>query len=236
MERFLLNASFDTFLVSKSNKFAYKSALSFAQNIDNDKTDGTHSFLCISGGFGVGKTHLLLSIKDYIEISNPSLKVFYVSIAQFILMFINAIKEDKTTEFRQNLNAYDVFLIEDIHEIWGKSATSEELYRLLKNVLSLGKKVAITYNPAMSEDFMTDIHNRYILDLINSSLVATIDTPDRRLLYRYYTEHTTMVNKNLLFNITNRNIRRVFKCESINEVIGLVRSQNMKEYLKQMML
>ena len=215
---YILKASFNNFFISKSNEFAYLSAKKFVENIIKDKSDKTFNCLCISGSIGVGKTHLLLSIKDELEKNNAFCKVLYINVEDFLHMLIDAIRTDRVDEFEQTVYNYDVFLFEDIHELSDKEATSKEFYQLLRNALSLDKKVAVTYLSQESKN-PECMYNKYIMNIINSFLCININPPDNELLYRYYKANTA--NDNI--EMTNTIERSIYECDSINELIGLVK-------------
>ena len=218
-----MKASFSNFIVSGSNEFACSCAKKFVANINKDKSDKTFNTLCINGNIGVGKTHLLLSIKDELEKKNPSYKILYINMEEFLHRLIDSIRTDKVDEFEQIVYDYDVFLFEDIHKLSGKEATTKEFYELLKSALSLDKQVAVTCLTQESKN--TDcMYNKYITNIINSFLCVNINPPENELLYCYFKVNTANDNIEMRKAIEES----IYECESINEVIGLVKKLRAK--------
>ena len=114
--------TFDNFIVGSSNRFAHAASLAVAETPSK-----TYNPLFLYGSSGLGKTHLLHAIGNYISTLNPSLKVMYTSSEYFTNDLINSIKEGKNEQFRNKYRQIDVLLIDDIQFIGGKTTTEEEL-------------------------------------------------------------------------------------------------------------
>lgn len=190
--------------------------------------DETYNFICISGGFGVGKTHLLLSIRAKILEHNPKCKVLYINMDTWTEMFIEAVRNEKTFEFVKTFYNYEVFLFEHIHELSGKSATAQWLYILLKNLLAANKKVAITYATEMLEKSKADNCDKPIKDMIHDSFHTKISLPERKLLYQYLYNNINCTDEKSMHEIREK----VFQCKNFYEVKGLVNQLNATETLK----
>ena len=93
------------------------------------KNPGTAYNPClIYGGVGLGKTHLIQSVGNYIKEHLPELKVAYVTAESFTNEFIQAIGEKKIQPFKNKYRKVDILLIDDIHFLQGKESTQEELF------------------------------------------------------------------------------------------------------------
>ena len=101
--------TFDTFVVGNSNRFAHAAALAVAESPAT-----SYNPLFLYGGVGLGKTHLMHSIGNSILKKNNSAKVLYVTSEKFTNHLINAIRDNKTEEFRNTYRNVDVLLIDDI--------------------------------------------------------------------------------------------------------------------------
>ena len=122
------NATFDTFVPGDSNRFARTVALAVAEGSGKDFNP-----LCIYGGSGLGKTHLLNAIGNYALVKDPTLKVRYVNSEEFLNEFIEALQipsqsQGRIAEFNRRYRSVDVLLIDDIQFLGGKEATLEQFF------------------------------------------------------------------------------------------------------------
>lgn len=113
---------FNTFVIGDNSAFAYNASLAIAKN-----PGVSYNPCLIYGGVGLGKTHLLNSIGNYIINNTPELKVMYVTAEMFTNEFIESIGSQKTQHFKNKFRKVDVLLIDDIHFLQGKDSTQEEL-------------------------------------------------------------------------------------------------------------
>ena len=122
------NSTFDTFVPGDSNRFARTVALAVAEG-----TGQEFNPLCIYGGSGLGKTHLLNAIGNYALVKDPTLKVRYVNSEEFTNEFIEALQtpaqsQNRIAEFNRRYREVDVLLIDDIQFLGGKEATLEQFF------------------------------------------------------------------------------------------------------------
>ena len=135
--------TFDTFVVGANNSIAHAGSLAVAES------PGETNFnpLFLYGGVGLGKTHLMHSIGNFILQNNPSLKVMYVTSEKFTIELIESIKNDKTTSnrfFREKYRNVDVLLIDDIQFIIGKDGTQEEFFHTFNALREANKQIIIS--------------------------------------------------------------------------------------------
>lgn len=137
----LLDAShtFETFVVGKSNQFAYAAARKMAE-------EETLSFnpLYIHGGVGLGKTHLMHAIAWKMKEAFPDKTVLYLSSEQFLHRFIKSLRANSTERFRELFRSVDVLMIDDIQFIFGKKATQEEFFHTFNALVAQGKKIILS--------------------------------------------------------------------------------------------
>ena len=145
--------TFDTFVVGDNNRFAHSGALAVAES----PGETSYNPLFLYGGVGLGKTHLMHSIGNFILQNNPSLKVMYVTSEKFTIELIESIKNDKNTSnrfFREKYRNVDVLLIDDIQFIIGKDGTQEEFFHTF-NALRESNKQIIISSDRPPKDFET---------------------------------------------------------------------------------
>ncbi len=131
--------TFDNFIVGNSNRFAQAAALAVAES-----PAAAYNPLFIYGGVGLGKTHLMHAIKNYILTNNKDAKVAFVSSETFTNELINSFKDNKSEEFRAKYRSMDVLLVDDIQFIAGKTATEEEFFHTFNALKDSGSQIVLT--------------------------------------------------------------------------------------------
>ncbi|NLE16867.1 MAG: chromosomal replication initiator protein DnaA [Spirochaetales bacterium] len=137
---------FSTFVIGDNSAFAYNASLAIAKN-----PGVSYNPCLIYGGVGLGKTHLLNSIGNYIINNTPELKVMYVTAEMFTNEFIESIGSQRTQHFKNKFRKVDVLLIDDIHFLQGKDSTQEELFHTFNNLYESKKQMVFTCDRPISE-------------------------------------------------------------------------------------
>lgn len=134
--------TFDNFVVGKSNQFVYAAAHSVAENPGQ-----RFNPLFIYSGVGLGKTHLLHAIGNYIQKEKPNLKIKYVTCEQFTNDYINSLhgssKELNISKFREKYRNTDVLMVDDIQFINNKNETQEEFFHTFNDLFQNNKQIII---------------------------------------------------------------------------------------------
>lgn len=137
--------TFDNFIVGNSNKFAHAAALSVAENPGN-----MYNPLFIYGNSGLGKTHLMHAIGNYITM-NSNRKVLYVTSDQFIQDFIGINKRDEKGQnfnyvdfFKNKYRNVDVLIIDDIQFLGGATQTQQEFFHTFNTLYNDSKQIIIS--------------------------------------------------------------------------------------------
>lgn len=141
--------NFDTFVPGENNNLAYNVALSVAKELGKQQR---YNPLLFYGGSGLGKTHLMQSIGNYVnENSEKPLKICYISAESFTNEFTSSISEKTTEKFKSKYRNLDLLLIDDIHFLQGKNATQEELFYTFEALLNKNSQMVFTCDRPISE-------------------------------------------------------------------------------------
>lgn len=147
--------TFDTFVIGENNKHAHAVCTAVASAPGKDFNP-----LFLYGGPGLGKTHLIQSVAHYILKNNPSMKVLYVSSTTFTNEIIEAIKKQKTEDFRKKYHNIDVLLIDDIQFIINRESTQQEFFHIFNILYEAKKQLIITSDRPPKE--LKKLDERYI--------------------------------------------------------------------------
>ena len=129
--------TFNSFIVGKSNQLAHAASLAASENPGH-----IYNPLFLYGGVGLGKTHLMHAVGHAGE--SRGLNVLYVTSEKFTNEIINAIRYQKTEEFRAKYRQIDILLVDDIQFIAGKESTEEEFFHTFNSLHSANKQIVVT--------------------------------------------------------------------------------------------
>ena len=162
--------TFDTFVVGKNNSFAHSAALAVAENPGQ-----SYNPLFLYGNSGVGKTHLMHAIGNYILDIDPSKKVIYVTSEAFTNEVIKNIREQSTYKLREKYRDVDCLLLDDVQFLVNKEATQDEFFNTFNELHAANKAIILS----------SDKHPKDIVELsdrlktrFQSGLTASIESPD----------------------------------------------------------
>ncbi len=164
--------TFENFVVGSSNQFANAACLAVSTNPGK-----TYNPLFIYGGVGLGKTHLLNAIGNFLVRHggiNPE-RICYITAESFTNELINSIRYEKMDEFRNRFRKMDILLIDDIQFIAGKERTQAEFFHTFNTLYDNMKQIVVT-----SDKFPRDIENfeERLRSRFEWGLVADIQSPD----------------------------------------------------------
>jgi chromosomal replication initiator protein len=160
--------TFSTFIVGKSNQLAHAASLAVAENPGH-----IYNPLFLYGGVGLGKTHLLHAIGHTGEAAG--LSVLYTTSEKFTNEIINAIRFQKTEEFRAKYRQIDILLVDDIQFIAGKESTEEEFFHTFNTLYDSNKQIVVTSDrpPKAIVSLQDRLRSRF-----EWGLLADIQPPD----------------------------------------------------------
>ncbi len=207
---FMEKYTFDNFVVGKSNQFVYAAARTVAEHPGKK-----YNPLFIYGGVGLGKTHLLHAIGNYIHEFLPNLKIKYTTCEQFTNDYITSLysptKNKAIIEFRGKYRNLDVLLVDDIQFISNKKETQEEFFHTFNDLILNNKQVIICSDrpPKDIETLEERLRSRFSSGLIHDIQAPDIETRiailhKKSQLEKYYAEDSAI---NYIAEHVNSNIR-----------------------------
>jgi chromosomal replication initiator protein len=162
--------TFDTFIVGSSNQFAHAACRAVAE-----APSRSYNPLFIYGGVGLGKTHLMHAVGQYVLQHDRNLKLTYISSERFMNEMINAVRYDRIIDFRERYRTVDVLLVDDIQFLAGKEGTQTEFFHTFNALYDSQKQIVLSSDspphdiPALEER----LRSRF-----EWGLIADIGSPD----------------------------------------------------------
>jgi chromosomal replication initiator protein len=131
--------TFDSFVIGSSNRFAHAAALAVAE-----APAQAYNPLFIYGSTGLGKTHLLQAIAQYVSEHSAELSVRYVTSETFMNDFINSLRDKRIEGFKQRYRTYDVLLIDDVQFFEHKERIQEEFFHTFNSLYEAGSQIVMS--------------------------------------------------------------------------------------------
>jgi chromosomal replication initiator protein len=184
-----LRMNLDNFVVGRSNELAYNAARAVAE-----QKDCPFNPLFIHGGYGVGKTHLMQGICNYVSFSRPNIKWCYLSAEDFANQFILALKSRKLNHFRNKLRNTDLLAIDDIHFLANKPSTQQEFLHTFNSIDLAGKQIVLVSDahPKMIGQLSEKLVDRFV-----SGMVVKVSSPDYKIRCGICRQYAKTLKKNV---------------------------------------
>src|SRR5947207_2682789 len=200
--------SFESFVVGPNNEIAHAASLAVAQSPAR-----TYNPLFIYGGVGLGKTHLMQSIGQYVGMKKKNAKVMYLSSELFINEFIDAIQHNNLVKFRKRYRQADLLLIDDIQFLGGKERSQEEFFHTFNTLFDGHKQIVLSSDRPPSE--IANLEHR-LVSRFEWGLTAELQPPDveTRMAILRKKAHTLQIKLrdeifDFLANRIRTNVRRL---------------------------
>ncbi len=167
--------TFDDFVVGSSNEYAFAAAKAVAENPGD-----AYNPLFIYGGTGLGKTHILMAIANYLKVHNPRLNVLYATCEQFTNQLIESISKGKGTgaDFRRKYRNVDVLLIDDVQFLAKKQGIQTEFFHTFNELVLQNKQVVLTSDRPPRE---IEVLEERLRTRFEGGLLTDIQSPELEL-------------------------------------------------------
>ena len=162
--------TFDTFIVGSSNQFAHAACRAVAE-----APSRSYNPLFIYGGVGLGKTHLMHAVGQYVLQHDRNLKLTYISSERFMNEMINAVRYDRIIDFRERYRTVDVLLVDDIQFLAGKEGTQTEFFHTFNALYDSQKQIVLSSDSPPHE--IPSLEER-LRSRFEWGLIADIGSPD----------------------------------------------------------
>jgi len=161
--------TFEQFVIGEGNRFAHAAALAVAE-----LPAQAYNPLFLHGPPGLGKTHLLHAIGNYVQRFGSGLRVRYATIEEFTTQFVDAVRARRTGDFKDDFRNADVVLIDDVQFLAGRAKTREEFFHTFNALLDSRHQLVISSDRTPEE--LPDLEAR-LAERFRSGLVVELEPP-----------------------------------------------------------
>ncbi|TET60903.1 MAG: chromosomal replication initiator protein DnaA [Candidatus Stahlbacteria bacterium] len=203
--------AFENFVVGKNNEFAHAAALAVAE-----APGQAYNPLFMYGGVGLGKTHLMQAIGNFVHRQYKKLNVLYTQAENIMTELIEAIQKNQQMEYKKRYRTKDILLIDDIQFLYGKERLQEEVFHTFNYLYSRGKQIVITSDRPPKE--ILTLAER-LISRFQGGLVVDLQAPDLEtriaILQKKAESDNVKIPSNVAYYIASRvksNIRELEGC------------------------
>ncbi|HUH14845.1 MAG TPA: chromosomal replication initiator protein DnaA, partial [Gaiellaceae bacterium] len=204
-----LKYTFDLFVIGSSNRFAHAAALAVAE-----APAQAYNPLFIYGGTGLGKTHLLQAVGQYVGEHGNGLTSRYVTSETFMNDFINSLRDKRIEGFKQRYRTYNVLLVDDVQFFEGKERIQEEFFHTFNSLYESGSQIVISSDrpPKEIATLEARLRSRFEWGLITDIQPPDLETRIAILRKKVKTDRIHVPDPDVLTSIAERvatNIREL---------------------------
>jgi chromosomal replication initiator protein len=201
--------TFDRFVIGEGNRFAHAAALAVAE-----APSEAYNPLFLHGPPGLGKTHLLVGIANYLQVNAPTLSVRYTTAESFTNEFVEALKAKGSDAFKHRYRDVDVLLVDDVQFLESKARTEEEFFHTFNALYESGSQLVLSADRIPSE--LSTLASR-LRDRFEWGLTVAVEPPNlatrltvlRRLVEEAGVEIADSDALNELANRIDANVRQL---------------------------
>lgn len=214
------NFNFDKFVIGNNNQMAQAVSIAVAENPCNP----IYNPFYIYGESGLGKTHLMQAIGNYILEHNPSLKVLYVTSETFTNEIVDCLRngnDNSLMKFRDKYRTVDVLMIDDVQFLIGKAQTQQEFFHTFNELYSAGKQIILSSDRKPDEMKLDD----RLIGRLSMGYSTNIVKPDYETRIAILMKKAESININVSRDVIN------YIAENINSNIRILEGALNKIYL-----
>lgn len=221
--------TFDTYVVGGGNELAAAAAHAVAE-----KPGTKYNPLFIYGGVGLGKTHVLQATGNAMITKRPGTRVLYVTSEKFSNDFINAVKNGRAKQFKDNYRNVDLLLIDDIQFLTGKERTQEEFFHTFNALHEGNKQIVLTSDrppkqiPALEHRLVSRFEWGMIADISSPDFETRIAILETKCKERNYDLDPEIIKH--IANTVQSNVRELEG--ALNKIIAFHQFKNIKPSLE----
>lgn len=227
--------TFENFVVGKNNEFAHAAALAVAE-----APGEAYNPLFLYGGVGLGKTHLMQAIGNFVHRQYKHLNILYTQAENIMTELIEAIQKNQQMVFKKKYRTKDILLIDDIQFLYGKERLQEEVFHTFNHLYSQGKQVIITSDRPPKE--ILTLEER-LTSRFQGGLVVDLQPPDLEtriaILRKKAEAESVCIPSNVAYYIAARvksNIRELEGCLIRLLALSSLSGQDVSEQLAEEVL
>jgi len=183
---------FNNFIVGDANRFAHAACRAVAE-----APGQTYNPLFIYGGVGLGKTHLLHAIGNFVYESNPTAKILITTAEKFLFELVQKIRDNKTDEFKEKYRSVDLLLVDDIEFLQKGVQAREEFFHTFNDLYNLNKQIVATSDSPPQE---LNIEDR-IKSRLSAGIIVDIQPPNFETRVAILKQKAAELNKHLPDNV-----------------------------------
>jgi chromosomal replication initiator protein len=227
--------TFENFIVGKNNEFAHAAALAVSE-----APGEAYNPLFLYGGVGLGKTHLMQAIGNFIHKQYKNLNIYYTQAENIMNELIDAIQKNQQMAFKKKYRTKDILLIDDIQFIYGKERLQDEIFHTFDYLYTQGKQIVLTSDRPPKE--LSTLEER-LTSRFQGGLVVDLQPPDLETRIAILQKKADMENVKLPTNVAyfiasrvKSNIRELEGCLIRLLALASLSGQELTEELSEQVL